>query len=377
MIRRLYLALALISNGLVLGWLSTLGPDGVVLAITGAIVGGLAAGAASGGIGALLGGGSAGGGGPSLGDLLEAQSFLPDLQPLFQGPRLAGDLTSSLFSNPRNRKELKRFLKRPVGLTEAEKAAASGLNQLGPGIQSGIENLEGLAPFAQELVETGFETDLQPIVDLEQRRFGRETIPGLAERFPSLGLSGSGAQGLLSSAGVDLGTELGSLQVALDEASAGRRVQGLGIAPSIFAAPSTFGIEAFGALGSAGEQARLRKESTRRGARLQQSLGFLTGLETQQKFLQPGFAGPTVTQGGGLGGIGASLIPQAVGALGQGFFSGIGDIASQGLQGAFGSLFGGGGGAPAPSITTGQAASLPGFTGDFGAGTGITGGAFA
>jgi len=93
---------------------------------------------------------------------------------------------------------------------------------LGPGQQALGESLS-----------TGFRTDIQPIVDVERRRFERETVPGLAEQFAGLtgGFSSDFRNSLLN-ASTDLGVNLGGQQAALDEAASGRRLAALTAAPA-------------------------------------------------------------------------------------------------------------------------------------------------
>jgi len=99
---------------------------------------------------------------------------------------------------------------------------------LGPGQQALGESLS-----------TGFRTDIQPIVDLEKRRFARETVPGLAEQYAGLtgGFSSDFRNSLLD-ASSDLGVTLGGQQAALDEAASGRRLAALTAAPAGAAALS-------------------------------------------------------------------------------------------------------------------------------------------
>lgn len=266
-----------------------------------------------------------------------------DIDELFVGPTVSKDLLKGLFKgkvpkallkgkSKQEKKALRQqfkdragtntadfldFLETALPISDLETAGTDILRNSIPGFEQSLEQLAGLAGPAQDLVDTGFRTDLQPIIDAELRRFERETVPGLAERFGSA-LSGSGFQTATSDAAADLGVELGALQTALDEAAASRRITGLQLAPSIFGAPTaaatTFGpqIEAGGA------RERAREESVRPGARLPNALSFLTGLETQQGFLQQGGSGQPSDFASIVGALGNITAPTPT--SGQGFF---------------------------------------------------------
>ncbi len=97
----------------------------------------------------------------------------------------------------------------------------------------------------KEGLETGFRTDIQPIVDVEKRRFQRETVPQLMEQFAGLtgGFSSATSSGLAQAA-ADLGVTLGGQQAQLDESANARRMQALQFGPAAASAISSFPINA-------------------------------------------------------------------------------------------------------------------------------------
>jgi hypothetical protein len=92
-----------------------------------------------------------------------------------------------------------------------------------------------LIPGATEMANTGFRTDLDPIIKQQMAQFQNQMVPELANQF---GFLGGGGQNRLSSdfgaatanAAGGIATNLGSLQVDADEAAAGRRAEGIGLA---------------------------------------------------------------------------------------------------------------------------------------------------
>ncbi len=216
-----------------------------------------------------------------------------DIDELFFTPKVAKKVAKDIFKGKKGkqaRADLADFLSTALELTGFETGAFDflrGIQGLGPDF---ISQLQGLGAPAQELVDTGFRTDIQPVIDAELRRFSRETIPGVAERFGSA-LSGSGFQQATAAAAADLGIELGALQTALDEAAAGRRITGLQLAPGIFGAPTAAGLTFGNQFLDVGGRERGLLEAQRPGARLAEGLGFLTGIETRQGFQQTGGTG--------------------------------------------------------------------------------------
>lgn len=92
-----------------------------------------------------------------------------------------------------------------------------------------------LLPSAQNIANTGLPTNLDPIIAQSMNLFNQEIVPELANQF---GFLGGGGQNILSGdfgaalarEGGNIATDLGALQVDLDEASAGRQLEGLNLA---------------------------------------------------------------------------------------------------------------------------------------------------
>ena len=87
----------------------------------------------------------------------------------------------------------------------------------------------------QELAQTGFKTDISPAVDLSQRLFEEEFIPGAMEQFGGLGLNPGDTDftNAMMREGSRRATELGALDIDLSEAAAGRRMAGMQSAPGL------------------------------------------------------------------------------------------------------------------------------------------------
>ena len=255
------------------------------------------------------------------------QRYYDNLFELFEGPKFARGLLSGIEGRGGAQKILQALFAKPVPLTAAEKAEYNRFLTSQPLADETQGLLEGLRPHIDELVSTGFRTDISPIVDAEQHRLMTETAPGLAERFGGA-ISTSGFENALAQSGEDLGLYLGSQQVGLDEAAAGRRSAGLNAAPGLLASPLNLRTGFAEALGAAGERYRLRKESTRPnvaiGNRLLAALGPLAGIEGQQGFMFGGFPSNAGTPGAGGAGLG-----NLAGLLG-----GVGDLVTD-LYGAY------------------------------------------
>lgn len=113
----------------------------------------------------------------------------------------------------------------------------SGLSSLLDPITSvGVPNLQGLVGGIEEAGQTGFRTDLDPIIAQSLRLFETELVPQIQQGFANQGLGPfSSDLGLaLSGAGADIATNLGALQVEADEAAADRRLSALGLTPGAF-----------------------------------------------------------------------------------------------------------------------------------------------
>jgi hypothetical protein len=187
-------------------------------------------------------------------------------RPVFQSSGIAEDLMEQLFEGG-NGDALIDFLTNRLPLNKAERTHKRFFNRnASPLVNEGISNLKSMYPFAKELLDTGFPTDLEGIISNEQRRFRNETIPSIYEsRFAALG-EGSGLNSLANTAAADLGSDLGAYSYLRDEAATNRRVQGAPLVQSIYQAPTEFGLRNYGEIGRQGELARIREESTRRGA---------------------------------------------------------------------------------------------------------------
>ncbi len=122
---------------------------------------------------------------------------------------------------------------------------ALGMGQMGT---SAFGDIFGSANSAvQEGLDSGFRTDMQPIIEAEKRRFSRETVPGLMEQYAGLtgGFSSATSSGLANAAS-DLGISLGSQQAQFDEAANNRRLQSLSVAQSIANLPFDVGNQSLG-----------------------------------------------------------------------------------------------------------------------------------
>jgi hypothetical protein len=140
--------------------------------------------------------------------------------------------------------------------------------------QSGLDlfNQQGL-PALQELLGTGFRTDVDPIRQEELRRFRRETVPGIAEQFA--GQTGTFSTDFLSAvtnAGADISSQIGALQTQLDEAASGRRAEAL--LGGGLSAPAEFGA----AQSTLGEQLRLQEQGATEGGQALALLQALSGV---------------------------------------------------------------------------------------------------
>ena len=89
---------------------------------------------------------------------------------------------------------------------------SNGIKALNPQQQK-IQDLAGSQ--ALQLLQGGRPQGFQPIADRAQRQFTTQTVPGLAERFSSLGAgsqNSSAFQGALGQAGSDLQSQLAALE---------------------------------------------------------------------------------------------------------------------------------------------------------------------
>lgn len=211
----------------------------------------------------------------------------------------------------------------------AERAKASPFNQLLGSTTDRIST--NVLPNVDELLRTGFRSDISSLIAEEQRRLNQDILPGVAERFRTA-LTGSGFQHEIGQSLEDLGVRLGTLNFNADEAAADRRTNAIlsGGASQAYQTPLNLLLGGALATGSAGQRARGRFETTRPGARLYESLLGLGGLEMQGGFQTSG-------SGGGLSGL-TDLIGAGMSLYGQGGFGGGGGAASGGGGGGGGGL---------------------------------------
>lgn len=291
---------------------------GAMFGAPGAVVGGVA--------GGLLGGfGGGGGGAEDLATMFESQDVARKLIKNTYDKRARGKISDYL-SNPipvtgaeayeaqyfgagpdqrlldifnirkdkKRKKALKKYYKNYDYEAEAARAANSPFNQRLSGTVDRIE--ENLLPSVDELLSTGFRTDIDPIVAEEMRRLREETAPALGARYRT-SLRSSGFDNATGQAIEDLGVRLGTLAFNADEAAAARRSNAItsGAAGNAYQLP--LNLELGGALvtGSAGERARGRFEGTRPGGRLLSGLGTLAGIEQGGGFVQEGSGGGGIT----------------------------------------------------------------------------------
>jgi hypothetical protein len=275
-----------------------------------------------------------------------------DLQPLFQGPQYAQDLLNALFGSGSGQQQVADYLLHPIKTTGLEHAGYNLAHQLmgfpvsttdkkgksktklkGPipsltegGFGESYQALRGIIPIAQDLAQTGFKTDIQPAIDLAKLLFTQDFLPEAANYFSGItGLGSSDFGAAVAREAQRSATELAALDIQLSEAAAGRRVQGIPLLASAAVAPTSFGLNVASDIGNLGEAYRLRRESTRPGARLFGALQTLTNLETSQRFFQPGY--PLTSEYAGQMGNYAAAIP--------GLLSGVGGLVT-GLGGLFG-----------------------------------------
>lgn len=185
-------------------------------------------------------------------------------------------------------------------LNEAQQQAMS-LLEAAPGTFASL--FEPAAATAGELARTGLRTNIDPIRQAAVRQLRRETAPMLAEQFArQTGTFATDFLNSLNQAAGDVETNLGALQVELDEAAAQRRKEGAILASTLGTVPAAFAGDLF----ATGEQMRALQESLQPGARLFNALQIFSGLT------QPGATGAHVL------GFAPSQNTQTLAALSQG-----------------------------------------------------------
>lgn len=98
--------------------------------------------------------------------------------------------------------------------------------------------LQQFGPLLQQLQQPA---DISPILEQRRKSFQEQTVPGLAERFTSLGGSGqrsSAFRGALGSAGAGLEADLAALQSQVGLQDLGRQQQLLGLLSGLGMQPS-------------------------------------------------------------------------------------------------------------------------------------------
>lgn len=162
-------------------------------------------------------------------------------------------------------------------------AADEGMSAVGPPptmsidpqavYERSMQDLYNAQGYAQELADTGFTTDVTPIQEDMQRRFAREYLPQLAERFPGLGgIQSSGPGQLGAGAGKDLFSALGALDAQYQEYGNQRRAMGTQMLPQFATLPTVFQHETLGSFMDLGQQGRGQLEGARPGFRFMEML---------------------------------------------------------------------------------------------------------
>lgn len=181
----------------------------------------------------------------------------------------------------REQREAIRDWLTPLGFSDLEQ---QGMDLFGEDVGDQYRKTAGLfddiiMPGAQELVTTGFRTDIDPIRQAMLREYEQSTVPDIREQF--LGQSGSFSTDFLGSvnrAGSDLYTNLGAIQAELDEAAAQRRATGLPLASQLALARQDLPMAVANATTDFGGRTRLAQEALRPGGRTLDVLGLLTGM---------------------------------------------------------------------------------------------------
>ena len=247
------------------------------------------------------------------------QAFLDTLV----APDAATDILQSMFTGG-NLDSLIDFLTNRLPLTKAEKAHAKFFNVRAPMlVNEAISRLRDVFPNMDELLRTGFKTDIAPLREAGQYRLGTVDFPTILGRLGDQ-LGGSDVLAQLAGSSVDFERQLADLEYGSREAAAGRRVAGLGMAEGTYSAPERVGREGYADIGYQGQLGRIREESTRTGAMPPvpswlDVLGPLSMVEQQHMIPMSGYGVPNMggTNWGALAAGGAS----ALGALASGGYN--------------------------------------------------------
>ena len=193
--------------------------------------------------------------------------------------------------------------------------------------------LESLIPHAQKWGETGFKTDIKPIQDYAMRMF--DYMIAEVDEKHGRPRKGSGWDVAMNREMGDVSSELGAMEVALNEAAAGRRMQGLsGPIQNIFTDPLNTTAQFATAAGQAGQMYQQAIDNARPGKGLLGALQMFANIDQGQGFIQGGFP----TSGTDAGNMWSALGQTASGAAG-----GLGDLFSNILDnwGSGGNTWGG------------------------------------
>jgi hypothetical protein len=217
-----------------------------------------------------------------------------EMMSLFEGPNMARDILEAIGTG-----DIEDYLTNPLKLTQLEKRERQLFEESEPLFREIQQLLTGpIRDPLLQLLDHGFKTDIDPIIAAENRRFFNETIPGVAERYAG-SLDSSGFENALAQSAEDMGIYLGEREYDANEAAAGRRMQGLQMAPNLFTAPLDLQHGFATAMGAAGQRNRERRESVRPGFRQLQAFPSLAGVEQGQGFFLPGYQPGAGAQGYG------------------------------------------------------------------------------
>jgi len=202
----------------------------------------------------------------------------PSFEAFKPGQSYEGMFPGSIFG-PEQRQAIQDWLT-PLPFSDIEQQA---MNLFGEDVGQTYKDTTNffdqyLMPAAQELVTTGFRTDIDPIREAMLRDYNMNWAPAEQEKF--LGQTGSFASdwlGRLVTGGQGLYTDLGSIQAQLDEAAAQRRAAGLLPSSQLALTRQDLPTAVANSMLSFGGQSRLAQEALRPGGRVLDVLGILGG----------------------------------------------------------------------------------------------------
>ncbi len=159
------------------------------------------------------------------------------------------------------------YLRNPIGMSGVGLNAIDFANEQVPeAMDMFAESLPGMFRYGNELMETGFRTDVDPYAQAGRHQLMTQLIPDLAEQWG--GTEASGWAQETSRAAGDYMSNVTGMQTGLDEAAAARRGAALNTMPSILAgaagAPAALSADAM----ALDAYLRAQVESTRPGQRL-------------------------------------------------------------------------------------------------------------